>query len=313
MQDILNAIEAAGLFPVVEIDRLEDAKPVAKALLDGGIAAMEITLRTPCACDAIRAVHSAFPEMMVGAGTVLTPTQVDEARDAGAGYMVAPGFNPTVVHYCLDAGIPIIPGIDSPSGIELAIEAGLSVLKFFPAEFSGGIDGLKSMAGPFKNRIRFLPLGGITPENLIDYVRCDSVMAVGGTWIAKNELINSGNFAQITRNAKQAMALLHGFEFAGLELDVNGNREDAGLLDILSGVFTLPRPDMTALCAVKDQGSGFSGRIKIACNNVRRGAMWLKNQAIEAGSELIEASSGPENAMVLTRRPGGFMIELIEK
>ncbi|WP_022666372.1 bifunctional 4-hydroxy-2-oxoglutarate aldolase/2-dehydro-3-deoxy-phosphogluconate aldolase [Desulfospira joergensenii] len=313
MQDILNAIEAAGIFPVVEIDRLEDAVPVAEALRKGGIAAMEITLRTPCACDAIHAVRKAFPEMMVGAGTVLTPDQVEQARDAGAGYMVSPGYNPRIVRYCLDAGILIIPGIDSPSGIELAIEAGLSVLKFFPAQFSGGIDGLKSMAAPFKNRIRFLPLGGITPENISDYVRCGEVLAVGGTWIAKNEIIREGDFSRITQNAREAMALLHGFEFSGLELNVCGKNQDADLLDTLSRVFTLPRSGLTALRALEDGDSNLSGKIRIACNNIKRGAMWLKNQSIQADTELVELESKDETSVVLAGRPGGFRIQLIEK
>jgi len=313
MQEILDAIEAAGIFPVVEIDRLEDGVPVAGALMDGGIAALEITLRTPCAYGAIQAVHRAFPGILVGAGTVLSPEQVDQAWDAGAGYMVAPGFNPRVVRYCLDKGIPVIPGIDSPSGIELALEAGLSVLKFFPAQFSGGIEGLKSMAGPFKDRIRFLPLGGITPENLTQYARCDKVMAVGGTWIAKKELVLKKDFSQITQNAREAMALLHGFEVCGIELNVDPDHGDADLLKTLSQAFALPESGMTALDLIKAPDNGLRGRLRIACNNVRRAGLWLKNQAVKADVTPIETPAGNASGLTLASRPGGFEIQFIEK
>ena len=313
MQDILDTIEAAGIFPVVEIDRVEDGVPVARALIEGGIAALEITLRTPCAYGAIQSVRQACPEILVGAGTVLSPEQVDQAWEAGAGYMVAPGFNPRVVQYCLDKGIPVIPGIDSPSGIELAIEAGLSVLKFFPAQFSGGIEGLKSMAGPFKNRIRFLPLGGITPENLAEYARWDNVMAVGGTWIAKKELILKKDFSQITQNAKEAMALLHGFEFCGIELNVDPGQKDADLLKTLSQAFTLPQSGMPALDAVQAPGNSLKGRIRIACNNIKRAGLWLKNQEISTDLTRIDAPSGHASGLTLGCRPGGFEIQFIEK
>lgn len=313
MQDILTAIEAAGIFPVVEIDRLEDAVPVAKALFDGGIAALEITLRTPCAYDAISAVRQAFPQVLVGAGTVLTPDQVDQARNAGAGYMVAPGFNPRVVRHCLDKDIPVIPGIDSPSGIELAIEAGLSVLKFFPAEFSGGVKGLESMAGPFKDRIRFLPLGGITPQNLTDYACCEKVMAVGGTWIAKRDLIRAKSFSRITRNAREALALLHGLEFTGIRLKQGCATEDANLMERLSQTFTLPCDGFTALALAGDDTTAANGRISVGCNNLRRTAIWLKSQGIEARFRPLETAPGNGMELVLARHLGGFEIQLIEK
>ena len=280
--------------------------PVAKALRDGGIAAMEITLRTPCACDAITAVLKAYPDMLVGAGTVLTPEQVQEACDAGATYIVTPGYNPKVVQTCVDNGILIMPGIDSPTGIELALEAGLPAVKFFPAAHCGGIKGLRAMAGPFRDRMKFLPLGGITPENLTDYARCEKVLAVGGTWIAKSEIINSGDFERITRNAREAMALLHGFELAGVELQVGDVKADFDLLGTLSTVFT-PRPGVNALAALTE--GDFSGRIRIACNNVKRAALWLKAQNFEA----VERETESGLSMLLQSRPGNFEIEFIQK
>lgn len=305
MQDIFDTIEATGIFPVVEIENLEDATSVAEALRCGGINAVEITLRTPCAYDAIRAVTRAFPEMLVGAGTVLTPAQATDAINAGAKYVVAPGYNPTVVQHCLKSDIPVIPGVDSPSGIEMALEAGLSVLKFFPAESRGGFSGLRSMTAPFKKQVRFIPLGGITPETTTDYAGSDIVLAVGGTWIANNALIQQKNFARITENARNALVRLHGFELAGLRVETQGNRKDMELLQTLSKIFSMSQGNNGVLTSDALSAPEYSGTIKIACNNLRRGRMWLQRQGIgicqDSGNTLLE------------QMPGGFRIELIEK
>jgi 2-dehydro-3-deoxyphosphogluconate aldolase/(4S)-4-hydroxy-2-oxoglutarate aldolase len=305
MQNILKAIQTAGIFPVVEIERLEDALPVAKALRDGGIAAMEITLRTPVACEAIKAVRQAYPDMLVGAGTVLTPEQVDQVREAGARYIVTPGFNPSVVNYCVANDLLIIPGIDSPTGIELALEAGLSAVKFFPAESRGGIKGLASMAAPFKGRIRFLPLGGINPDNLISYAQNDCVLAVGGTWIAKRNYIDAGQFDQITRNAQEALARLHGFELLAAEVDTNNDQTGLALLQTLAKVFVpTPVPGLVPLAASKTE----AGSLCIACNNIQRAAVWLESNGQNVGPIDPATRSARMSATM-----GNLSIQLIEK
>ncbi len=311
MQDILNMIETVGILPVVEIDRVKDAVPVAKALRDGGIQTMEITLRSICAYDAIRVVSKAYPDMPVGAGTVLCQNQVNEARDAGATYMIAPGFNPSVVRYCLDKKIPFIPGIDSATGIELAIEAGLSVLKFFPAESLGGAKTLKSMAAPFKNRIRFLPLGGIVPEKIVDYAQTESVLAVGGTWIAKTDIIRKGDYARILINARRAIALLHGFELVDLEINSDKRSRDRDIMKILSTVFP-KQYDAQSFNLLPSKKGGISGKVRIACNNLSRTVLWLKAQGLGHNDELAEIINNDRKTIVLSL-PDGFVVEFIQK
>ena len=298
MQKILDAIHIAGIFPVIEIEQLEDAVPVAKALRDGGIAAMEITLRTKVACDAIKAVLDAYPDMLVGAGTVLTPEQVEEVKEAGATYIVTPGYNPRVVAHCNEIGMLIIPGIDSPTGIELALEAGLPAVKFFPAESRGGIKGLTSMAGPFKDRIKFLPLGGIGPHNITDYAKSDRVFAIGGTWIAKQHYIQEKKFEQITRNAKEALALLHGFELLGAEL----NSGDANLFETLSMAFA-----PVSVHGITPLAMGETNTITIGCNNIYRAAIWLNDNGQAVGVDPKTRSA------MLSGTPEGLTVKLIEK
>ncbi|NDV19037.1 bifunctional 4-hydroxy-2-oxoglutarate aldolase/2-dehydro-3-deoxy-phosphogluconate aldolase [Pseudodesulfovibrio sp. JC047] len=305
MQKILKAIQTAGIFPVVEIERLEDAVPVAKALKDGGIAAMEITLRTDVACDAIKAVLEAFPDMLVGAGTVLTPEQVEEVQAAGACYIVTPGFNPRVVRHCVDNDFLIIPGIDSPTGIELALEAGLPAVKFFPAESRGGMKGLTSMAGPFKKRMKFLPLGGISPDNITDYAQSDAVLAVGGTWIAKQKYIRAGQFEQITKNAKEAMALLHGFELVSAEIGTGADEVGSNMLNTLAMAFAPSSiPGLSPLAATGDA----PGTLRIACNNVLRAAVWL-----ESLGQQVKTIDTENNSVWMAETAGGIAIQLIEK
>ena len=312
MINTLQAIEVAGIFPVVEIERLEDAVPVARALKDGGIEAMEITLRTPTACQAIKAVVEAFPDMLIGAGTVLSPQQVAEATAAGARFIVTPGFNPKVVYHCLEKGILIVPGIDSPTGIELALEAGLEAVKFFPAESRGGIEGLRSMAGPFKDRMKYLPLGGIGPHNIADYACCDKVMAVGGTWLAKNDILQKRDFHRITENAREAMALFHGFELAKIELNTNGNDSDTTLLETIAAVFVPGGGVAKAISPLGLISADMPGRISIACNNVKRAAVWLKNKAVDFEYD-SESDAKMTNSVTLTQKPSGFTIRFIQK
>lgn len=305
MQNILKAIQTAGIFPVIEIERLEDAVPVASALRDGGIAAMEITLRTDVACDAIRAVREAYPDMLVGAGTVLTPEQVEEVKEAGACYVVTPGFNPRVVQHCTDNDLLIIPGIDSPTGIELALEAGLPAVKFFPAESRGGMKGLASMAAPFKKRIKFLPLGGISPDNLASYAKSDCILAVGGTWIAKQKYIKAGEFKQITRNAREAIALLHSFELVGAEIATDGDASASAMLKTLAMAFAPTTVPGTAPLVAAKTGQG---TLRIACNNIQRAVLWLENNG-----QKVEPIDTRTNSAWMSETAGSLSIQLVEK
>ena len=207
MHPMFEQLSKMKLVPVIVIKDVEKAVPLAKALCDGGLPCAEVTFRTACAADAIKAITQALPEMLVGAGTVLTPAQADEAIAAGSKFLVSPGLNPEVVKHAQSRGIPMLPGVCTPSEVELGLSLGLDTLKFFPAEAAGGVNMLKSLAGPYGN-IRFMPTGGLTPNNMNDYFGLKSVFAAGGSWMVKDDLIEAGDFAKITELVKEAVALL---------------------------------------------------------------------------------------------------------
>ncbi len=195
-----------GVIPVVSLERVESAIPLAEALLSGGLPCAEITFRTAAAEAAIRAVSKAFPEILLGAGTVLTEAQIERAVAAGAKFIVSPGFSASVVNFCQERHIPVFPGVCTPTDIQLALEAGLSMLKFFPADAFGGLKTLKALSAPFPS-VEFIPTGGITAANLEEYLGFKKVLACGGSWMVKNELINDGNFAEIKRLTEEAVAI----------------------------------------------------------------------------------------------------------
>ncbi|MBQ7500815.1 MAG: bifunctional 4-hydroxy-2-oxoglutarate aldolase/2-dehydro-3-deoxy-phosphogluconate aldolase [Clostridia bacterium] len=196
MENILTLIRKTGIVPVVVIEDAKDAEPLAKALCEGGLPCAEVTFRTDAAEEAIGIITKKYPDMLIGAGTVLTPDQVDRAVAAGAGFMVSPGLNPTTVKYCQSKGVPIIPGIQTPSEIELALSLGLDTLKFFPAEPAGGLEMIKAIAAPYTG-VTFMPTGGINIGNVSQYLAYDRIIACGGSWMVKKDLISSGDFDTI--------------------------------------------------------------------------------------------------------------------
>ena len=206
MSEVINELTGFGIVPVVVIKKEEDAYPLAKALIRGGLPCAEVTFRTDVAASAIKVMSQSFPEMLVGAGTVISTDQVDEACAAGAKFIVSPGFDPEVVDHCLDKGIPVIPGICTPTEALLGLKRGLNVLKFFPAEQAGGPDMLKAMAAPFPG-IRFMPTGGINAQNLASYLSLKCVAACGGSWMVKSDLIENGDWARIEELAGEAARL----------------------------------------------------------------------------------------------------------
>ncbi|MCT8986659.1 bifunctional 4-hydroxy-2-oxoglutarate aldolase/2-dehydro-3-deoxy-phosphogluconate aldolase [Shewanella phaeophyticola] len=185
------------LIPVIAINKTSDAVPLAQVLIDNGMPSAEVTFRTECAADAIRAMRGAFPSMFIGAGTILTTEQADQAIDAGVDFIVSPGFNPRVVQHCLDKGMPIIPGVNNPSLVEQAMEMGLKTLKFFPAEPSGGVNMLKALTAVYP--VKFMPTGGVNPDNIDTYLNIPAVLACGGTWMVPTSLIDSGQWDEIGR------------------------------------------------------------------------------------------------------------------
>ena len=208
MNSTLEKLEQFGIVPVVVLDDAKDAAPLAKALCDGGLACAEVTFRTDAAEESIRIMTSEYPDMVVGAGTVLTTEQVDRAVSAGAKFIVSPGLNPKVVKYCLEKNIPVTPGVVTPSEMEQAIELGLEVVKFFPAEPSGGLAMIKAVAAPY-TMLRFMPTGGINPQNITPYLQYNKIIACAGSWMVKGSLVSEGKFDEITALTKEAVELVH--------------------------------------------------------------------------------------------------------
>ena len=206
MSDIFNQLKNFRIIPVIVIDDPSKSAPLGKALIDGGLPCGEITFRTANAAEAIREMAKAHPNMLLGAGTILTPAQADSAVEAGAKFLIAPGFNPEVVRHCQKKGIPILPGVMTPSDIDQAMSLGLDTVKFFPAEAAGGVNMIKSLSGPYRN-IKFVPTGGVSPSNLGSYLSIKSVIACGGSWMVKDDLIAGGNFDEIKKLTAEAVAL----------------------------------------------------------------------------------------------------------
>ncbi|MBX3426929.1 MAG: bifunctional 4-hydroxy-2-oxoglutarate aldolase/2-dehydro-3-deoxy-phosphogluconate aldolase [Pirellulales bacterium] len=194
------------LVPVIALDDAADAEPLAAALVAGGLPVAEVTFRTTAAAESIRRM-AARGDLLIGAGTVLTPQQVDEAQSAGASFLVSPGLNPRVVQHARSVGLPIVPGVCTPSDVERALDLGVTTLKFFPAESFGGLGTLKAIAAPYGG-VRFVPTGGIGPENLAAYLAFKSVVACGGSWMVKPSLYAAGDFASVENAVREAVALV---------------------------------------------------------------------------------------------------------
>lgn len=207
MNEILEKIGELGIVPVVVLDDAKDAEPLAEALIAGGLPCAEVTFRTAAAEESIRIMSEKFPEMLIGAGTVLTTEQVDRAASAGAKFIVSPGLNPKIVAYCVDKGIPITPGTSNASDIEAALEFGLDVVKFFPAEPAGGLKMIKALAAPYVG-VKFMPTGGINAENVKAYLAYDRILACGGSWMVKGELVKNGEFDKIREMTAEAVEIV---------------------------------------------------------------------------------------------------------
>lgn len=203
MNTVLEQIGKIGIVPVVVLNDAKDAEPLAKALVNGGLPCAEVTFRTEAAEESIRIMSEKYPEMLVGAGTVLTTEQVDRAVAAGARFIVSPGLNPKVVTYCLEKNIPVTPGTQTPSEMEQALELGLDVVKFFPAEPAGGLKMIKAVAAPYTT-LKFMPTGGINLDNVEEYLEYDRILACGGSWMVKGDLVSAGKFDEIEKMTRDA-------------------------------------------------------------------------------------------------------------
>lgn len=320
MNKVLEEISKIGIVPVIALDRAEDAEPLAKALCDGGLPCAEVTFRTAAAEESIRIMSDRFPEMLVGAGTVLTTEQVDRAVNAGAKFIVSPGLNPKVVAYCMDRNIPITPGTSNPSDVEAAIELGLDVVKFFPAEAAGGLNMIKSMAAPYTN-MKFMPTGGINAKNLTSYLDFNRIIACGGSWMVSKDMINAKDWAGITALTKEAVATMLGFQL--LHVGVNNESEDAAASDSAKFAALLGeevKPGNSSIFVgsliemMKAPGRGANGHICIQTNYLPRAMYHLQKRGFSFDATSFKYNAqGVLSAAYLKEEIAGFAVHFNQK
>ncbi len=318
----MNAIErikTTGLVPVVVIEDAGKAVDTANALLAGGIDVMEITLRTEAGLKAIEQVAKNCPDMLVGAGTVLSVEAAQKSKEAGAQFLVSPGLNHEVVKWACNNDITITPGCVTPGEIEAAMSYGLKTVKFFPADVYGGINALKALNGPYESAgINFIPTGGVNNDNLADYADKPYVAAIGGGWLCKPADINAGNYSGITENAKKAVEILLGFNFAHLGINEQ-SKENA--LDISEGFGRLfgfavkvGNSSTFASSAIEithGVGLGKNGHIAVKTNSIHRAIAYLERQGITFDKSSAKYNNGRLIAIYLEKEIGGFAIHLL--
>ena len=321
MNAVLEKLSKIGIVPVVKIDRVEDAVPLAKALCAGGLPCAEVTFRTGAAAGAIKAMTESFPEMCVGAGTVLNAAQVDAAVAAGAQFIVSPGLNPRTVQYCQEKQIPITPGTSSPSDIEQAIELGLEVVKFFPAEQSGGLSKIKAMAAPYVN-MKFMPTGGINAKNLTTYLDFNKIIACGGSWMVPSDLINAGEWDKIEQITREAVQTMLGFELAHVGVNAENEEEAMKAANRFAFIFGMPAKAGNssifagkALEVMKTPYLGKNGHIAVRTNYIERAVNYLQSVlGVEFAEETAKRDDkGALQAIYLKEEIGGFAVHLVQK
>ena len=320
MNPILDQICRIGIIPVIAIDDAKKAVPLARSLVEGGLPAAEVTFRTCAAEEAMRAIAAEVPEMLLGAGTVLNHEQVDRALAAGAKFIVSPGFNPDTVRYVKAKGGLILPGTATPGEMEQAMAFGLEAVKFFPAEQNGGVAKLKAIAGPYK-ALKWMPTGGVSAKNLMDYLSFDQVVACGGTWMVKKDLIEGEKWDEITRICKDAVKTMLGFELGhvGINCQDAGQAEQTAkaLCAIFGFEYKAGNSSDFAGSAVecnKAPGRGAHGHIAIRTNNVDRAIYHLGLQGVkfDESSRKTDAK-GRTKAIYLQEELGGFALHLVQK
>lgn len=318
---VVEEFSNIGIVPVIKLDKVENAEKLAAALRAGGINCAEVTFRAKGADQVIARMVKAFPDMMVGAGTVLTVEQAEAATAAGAKFCVAPGLNPKVVSHCLEKGIAFAPGLSSASEIEQAMELGLDFVKFFPAEQAGGVAYIKSVCGPYRN-MRFMPTGGITADNLNSYLAYNKIVCCGGSWIVPAKALAEENWDEITRLCREAVDRMLGFELVHVGINCANPEEAEGVADKFQSAFGFAKKvgnssvfASTYVEMMKSPFRGDNGHIAIAANSVKRAVYQLKLRGFEADetSFKFDKSTGELTVAYLKDQFGGFAVHLVKR
>lgn len=315
MNDVIQRIFEIGIVPVIAIDDADKAVPLAKALVRGGLPAAEVTFRTVAAEEAIRRIVAEVPEMLVGAGTVLTKEQADRAIAAGVSFIVSPGFNPEITRYVIEKGMLMMPGTATPGEMEQAMSMGLSVVKFFPAEQNGGVAKLKAVAGPYSN-LRWMPTGGVNEKNLLDYLSFNKIVACGGTWMVKKDLIEAENWDEIERLTRQAVQAMLGLKIAHIGINAENEEEAKKAAGLFAAMFGFAQKEGNSSIFVgekeveimKKQYLGKNGHIAIATNTLPRAMAYFKARGYAFREETVT-----DKAAYFQDEIAGFALHLLQK
>ncbi len=320
MNAVIEEISKIGIVPVIALDDAKDAEPLAKVLCEGGLPCAEVTFRTAAAEESIRIMSEKFPQMLVGAGTVLNPEQVDRAVNAGAKFIVSPGLNPKTVAYCVSKNIPIVPGCANPSDVEQAIEQGLEVVKFFPAEQAGGLKMIKAMSAPYTS-VKFMPTGGINADNLIEYLNFNKIVACGGSWMVSKDMVTAGEFDKITKLTREAVTKMLGFELRHIGINENDESSAENTAAAFEKLFGFEKKSGnssvfagTAIEVMKSKYLGANGHIAIGTNYIERAIYHMEKNGVEFDRETEKRDAkGNLKAIYIKGEFGGFAIHLVQK
>ena len=317
--EMIEQLSLAGLVPVIKVEDAADAVPLCKALSDGGLPVAEITFRSDAAEEAIRRVHAELPEVILGAGTVLTREQVDRAVNAGATYIVSPGLNADIVKYCQEKGVPIVPGCANPSDIEVALSLGLKTVKFFPAEALGGLPLIKAMAAPYGN-VTFRPTGGVNEKNLNEYLSFSKVVACGGSWMVPADAVNAKDWKRIENLTRSAVTLMLGLELKHVGFNSGSPENAAKEAELLFKLLGWPVKDGNSSMFVgegfelmKKPFRGTNGHIAIACNSIRRARWHLERRGFTFDDASAAVKDGKLKAIYMNEEIAGFAFHLFQK
>ncbi len=317
--DILTRLANACVVPVVVLEDVKDAVPTAEALLAGGVDVMEITFRTAAAADSIKAVAEAVPDMLVGAGTVVTLEQCRQAVDMGAEFIVAPGFDAEIVRWCVEHNTAVAPGCVTPTEIMAAMKLGLKVLKFFPAGVYGGLSAMKALSAPFGG-VKFIPTGGVNGQNIGEYLSAPFVHAVGGSWVCSGKDIAEGNFEKITQLCREARQNALGFELAHVGVNCADADASMALCQGFAKAFGFNVKEgkssnfaASGIEALKSEYLGKNGHIAIRTNRIELAVAELEKKGYPADPETARYKGGKLTAVYLKEEFGGFAVHLLQK
>lgn len=320
MNPIVQRIYEIGIIPVIAFNSVDEAVPLCKALVAGGLPAAEVTFRTACAEECIKKIHDEVPEMLLGAGTVLTCEQADRAMAAGASFIVAPGFDNEVMQHVLDKGGIAMPGTATAGEMQQAMNMGCQALKFFPAEANGGVDMLKNIGAALKTA-QWMCTGGVNAKNVNNYLGYEQIIAVGGTWMCKGDKIKAGAWAEIEAACKEAVDVMLGLELGHIGINCENADEAMAAATLIGGMLSKKVAEGNSSIFVgnkefeimKQPGRGKNGHIAIKCNNIDRAVYHLGRRGVKFDMDSMVTKNGKNIAVYFADEIGGFGIHLVQK